>query len=67
MTDTLDDFAFAAACTVAPKVDPDSLRRAIDAYLAELHLSVTRIAEGRALTPAEAEDAFKPRTYIVET
>lgn len=61
MTDTLDDFAFAAACDAAPGTDPEAIRAAVNAYLAELHLTVNRIVEGRALTADEAEDAFRPR------
>ena len=58
--DTLDARAFHAAHLAAPELDPERLRVAIDAYMAELHITVTRIADGRALTPAEAEVAFRP-------
>lgn len=56
--DTLDAHAFAAACEAAPGTDPEAIRRAVDAYMATLHLHVVRISEGRVLTAAEAEVAF---------
>ncbi|MGI3902465.1 MAG: hypothetical protein ACRYGP_16945 [Janthinobacterium lividum] len=59
--DTLDNSAFHAAHLAAPELDPERLRLAIDAYLADLHVTVTRITDGRALTLAEAENAFRPR------
>lgn len=61
MADTLDDHAFAAACEAAPHVHPDDARAIVDAYMADLHVTVCRIADGRALTSAEAEAAFQPR------
>lgn len=64
--DTLDDAAFHAARRAAPELDPDRLRLAIDAYLADLHVTVRRIADGRALTSAEAEAAFQPRTVELD-
>lgn len=61
MPDTLDAHAFAAACEAAPDVDPESVRRAVDAYIETLHLHVVRITEGREMTADEAEAAFQPR------
>ncbi len=62
MPDTLDNAAFYAACEAAPDVDPEKVRLAVDAYLAELHVTVNRIVDGRRLTADEAEAAFAPRT-----
>ena len=58
--DTLDAHAFAAAHEAAPHVDPEDARRIVDAYMADLHITVNRIADGRALTSNEAEAAFAP-------
>ncbi len=61
MPDDLDADAFFAAHEAAPDLDPEGLRRAIDAYLDRLHLRVRRVHAERTLTPEEAMDAFKPR------
>ncbi len=61
MPDTLDAHAFASACEAAPDVDPEKVRLAVDAYLAELHVTVNRIVDGRSLSVDEAEAAFASR------
>lgn len=62
----LDDSAFHAAHLAAPELPPDRLRLAIDAYLADAGITLRQIRGGAPLTPAEAEDAFRPRTLEIE-
>lgn len=58
---TNDAHAFADACEAAPKVDPEQLRLAVDAYMAALHLRVVQHHEDAPLTAEQALDAFRPR------
>ena len=64
--DTLDNSAFHAAHLAAPELEPDRLRIAIDAYLADAGITLRQIRNGRALTPEEAEDAFRPRYVEID-
>ena len=64
--DYLDDRAFHAAHLAAPEVDPNRLRLAIDAYLADAGITLRQIRGSRPLAPAEAEDAFRPRDVEID-
>lgn len=59
--DTLDAHAFADACEAAPDVDPEKVRRIVDAHMAALHLRIIQHHEDRPLTAEETLDAFRPR------
>ena len=64
--DHLDNSAFHAAHLAAPELDPNRLRLAIDAYLADAGLTLRQIRDGAALSPAEADAAFQPRDVEIE-
>lgn len=64
--DTIDARALQAARLAAPGLGEDALRAALEAYLRELHIHVSRIHAERDLSPAEVLDAFKPRDVTVE-
>ena len=61
MPDDIDADAFFAAHEAAPDLDPEQLRKAVDAYLDRLHLTVRRVHSERELSADEVLDAFRPR------
>ena len=61
MPDDIDMDAFYAAHQAAPSLDPEKLRRAIDAYMAALHMHVSRAHAHIELTAEEAIEAFRPK------
>ncbi len=61
MPDDIDADAFYAAHEAAPSLDPELLRRAVDAYMAALHMHVSRAHAHIELTADEAIEAFRPK------
>ena len=57
----LDAEAFSAAVEAGRGLNPFELRKALDAYLNSLHVSVRRVHEDTPLTAEETLDAFRPR------
>lgn len=60
--DDIDADAFHAAHEAAPSLDPEEIRVAIDAYMAAMHLHVSRAHAHVELTAEEAIEAFRPKT-----
>lgn len=60
--DDINAAAFYEAHKAASSIDPETLRRAIDAYMAAMHMHVTTVHASAPLTPEQAIEAFRPKT-----
>ena len=66
MPDDIDADAFYEAHVSEPSLDPEALRRAIDIYMARMHLHVRRLHNDSPLTADQALEAFRPRDEMIE-